>query len=211
MAVMTASEDTRSEPRDILKDKSLLRERIRETLRRQAPNVILAKSRAIVRRIFASESWKTSRTVFAFLSIEREVDTSEIISRALDDGKTVGVPRVAGERLVFHRIQGLGEDFQRGPFGIREPHPEWPELDPCSPSLGAVLVVTPGLAFDRERNRLGRGKGYYDRFFDVLREGGRSAVISFGVCFSEQLVPHVPFGPGDRRVDGIVTESEIIT
>ncbi len=71
------------------------------------------------------------------------------------------------------------------------------------------LVAAPGLAFDRDGNRLGRGKGYYDRFLlDARRVSPAIAVIA--VCFSFQLVEAVPHGPSDQRVDGIVTDTETI-
>ena len=74
---------------------------------------------------------------------------------------------------------------------------------------GRVLVAAPGLAFDREGNRLGRGKGYYDRFLARARAAA-AGVSVIGVCLTEQLVTAVPHGERDQRLDGIVTENETI-
>jgi len=68
------------------------------------------------------------------------------------------------------------------------------------------VVVTPGLAFDREGNRLGYGGGYYDRY---LQRMGRAAA-RVGIAFSLQIVDRVPAEPGDQRVDVIVTDQEVL-
>jgi 5-formyltetrahydrofolate cyclo-ligase len=67
----------------------------------------------------------------------------------------------------------------------------------------------PGLAFDRAGNRLGRGKGYYDRFLVRARRGG-PGLAAIGVCLAGQLVAEVPHSALDQRVDGVVTDAETL-
>ena len=82
--------------------------------------------------------------------------------------------------------------------GILEPGAETPVVSP-----GEVdLILVPGMAFDPTGGRLGRGKGYYDRFL------GNGKTI--GVCYQSALLPQVPMEAHDRRVDAIVTDQTII-
>ncbi|MFP4443657.1 MAG: 5-formyltetrahydrofolate cyclo-ligase [Spirochaetia bacterium] len=92
------------------------------------------------------------------------------------------------------------------PYGIREPSHTLPVFGVNRWPDHNVLVVTPGLAFDRQGNRLGRGKGYYDRFLSSFK----NPFDTVGVCFSEQLVSSVPMSGNDRTVNRIITEEGII-
>lgn len=104
-------------------------------------------------------------------------------------------PRIDGEHLVFHR----GEVFQKGRFGLTEPHASNATVE--VKELTGILV--PGLAFDREGRRLGRGRGYYDR--TLVEVSG----VTVGVGFSAQLIERVPVDPWDVTLDAIVTEQSV--
>jgi 5-formyltetrahydrofolate cyclo-ligase len=179
-------------------------------LKNISSETIEVKSHQIADRLFQTRWWDEADTIFAFCSMPQEVETTLILTRAFEQVKTVGIPRVQGNDLVFHRLKGMNEDFCTGVFDIREPAPDWPVLDVGSVCIGKLLVVTPGLAFDREKNRLGRGKGFYDRFFSQARayEGGYMTAV--GMCFAEQLIAQVPVGSSDIPVDGIITEQETV-
>ena len=107
------------------------------------------------------------------------------------------LPRVDGDRLEFVPVRSWS-DLRIGAFGVREP-PQGALGIRLSPDDAVVL---PGLAFDRSGHRLGRGGGLYDRAFG----GARSQPLLIGAGYAFQLVPHVPHGPGDRRVDVVVTD-----
>jgi 5-formyltetrahydrofolate cyclo-ligase len=97
---------------------------------------------------------------------------------------------------------GTWEDLVPGRYGVLEPAPE---REPIALSE-LQLVMVPGVAFDAEGRRLGRGGGYYDRTFPV----GAAGPVLVGLAFAFQLVEAVPAGPLDRRVDAVVTEQAII-
>jgi len=185
--------------------KGLLRNVKREEFRDQG-----AASAALLR---LSPLWSFYTTVFLFLSTDSEIDTQPLLEAAFKDGKEVFVPKVSfvtGEgRLVFYRVCSPEGPWEKGAFGIREPFPrgegEWNQMAlPDSP----VLVVVPGLAFDKGGNRLGKGGGYYDRFFGELAEGRRYSAL--GLCMDFQLVESVPVGEKDKRMDGILTQNELL-
>jgi 5-formyltetrahydrofolate cyclo-ligase len=139
-----------------------------------------------------------------YVSKEDEVDTIGLITDLLKSGKRVVVPVVDEEKgeLIPCEISALGE-LAVGTFGVMEPDLKnarivnTEEID---------LVVVPGRAFDKRCNRLGRGKGYFDRF--LKRFGGRGKVI--GLAFSEQVFDSIPADENDVKTDIVVTESNII-
>ena len=175
--------------------------------------------RAIVRRataaLDAEERMRQSQTVTErlrriaakehpavaalFAPLPDEVDISPL-ARTLDC--RVVLPRVAdgpnGEpEMEFYDFDP--ETMLRGAFGIDEPQGG----APCPPEIIDLMIV-PGMAFTRDGARLGRGKGYYDRY--IAREGFRARCI--GVCFRHQLLPELPAEPHDRRMDEVVTAGE---
>lgn len=135
-------------------------------------------------------------TIVAYYSLPDEVDTHGFIDWLIAEGKTVYLPKViSDEDMVLCRYTGA-ESLCEGAFGIMEPLGE--EM-PADKVLDVVLV--PGMAFDSEGNRLGRGKGYYDRFLKLLTNP-RPKLI--GVCFDFQKVDMVPTEPTDVKVDVVV-------
>jgi 5-formyltetrahydrofolate cyclo-ligase len=175
------------------------------------------------RRSFVREiAGKPFRSVLVFISRADEIDTLPLMESALNAGKSLFTPRTEGIGLVFYRLfpripgggslpvnRGILEErlgtLKRGPGGIREP-----EMDSAA-ALGAedfpLVIFTPGLAFDREGRRLGRGRGYYDRFFAALEgrfPGGGFRAL--GLCMGCQVVERAPAGPGDKTMDGVWSE-----
>jgi 5-formyltetrahydrofolate cyclo-ligase len=165
------------------------------------------RSAAIAGRLALTDAWNRADTVLCFLSMPHELDTAAMISGARAGGKTVAVPRVEVSDIRFVVMPPDAADLPRDPWGIPEPDPAWRPVDLAY--AAHVLVAVPGLAFDRQGNRLGRGKGYYDRFLAGARLAAKS-IVALGVCFSEQLVDEVPNGERDQRIDGAVTEKETI-
>jgi 5-formyltetrahydrofolate cyclo-ligase len=109
-------------------------------------------------------------------------------------------PRDRPGPLVF-RLWRAGEPLARSPFGVPEPGPDAPAVDPD-------LVLVPLLAFDRAGRRLGYGQGHYDRTLAALR--ARRRVLAIGLAFAAQEAERVPTDDRDALLDGIVTEMAYI-
>jgi 5-formyltetrahydrofolate cyclo-ligase len=116
----------------------------------------------------------------------------------------------AGKRLLLPYLDRTGmeaaevrpgDELTPAWYGAREPARRVP-VDPAD----VDLVVTPGLAFDRDGRRLGYGGGHYDRFLDRLDPRG----VRVGIGFAEQLVERVPAGPEDQRVNLVVTDDVVV-
>ena len=158
------------------------------------------KSRVIGEKLFALDAFRDARTVCFYVGMPTEVDTAPLIDAALALGKTVLVPFCNSKRgkLLFYRIENR-KDLKKGVFGIWEPDPQ--KACPADASA-ADCVLVPGLAFDRAKNRLGRGKGYYDKFLAKLDP----KVPKIGLAFSFQKVKSVPTAGHDVKLDNIITD-----
>ena len=156
--------------------------------------------------------WNQYRTLLIFLSTRFEIDTAPILEAAFRDNRAVFAPKITGQDIVFYRLvpedTSAGEDsrfpgvkgpWSAGSFGIREPAVGKPLEAEDFPAL----ILTPGLAFDRGGRRLGRGKGYYDRFFAEL-DRKRLPYFTIGLCLEAQLLPLVPVESWDKGMDAVI-------
>lgn len=161
-----------------------------------------ALSEQICNHLIGAPLFQRAHSLHSYVALPEEVDTLPLIRAALAQGKTVIVPRVSDDHaaLEHYAIPGL-DGLQPGTFGIPEPDPH--RCRQVEPGL-AEIVVVPGVAFDRRGNRIGYGKGYYDRFLQTL------PALKVGFAFALQLVPDIPAEPTDVRMDWLVTESGIL-
>jgi 5-formyltetrahydrofolate cyclo-ligase len=159
-----------------------------------------ALSEAIADRFLGLPELAGAETVLAFWSFGSEVDTGPLIAGLRSRGKTVALPRIEGHE-VAPVVAAPETPMREASFGAMEPA-EGRALDIAE----LDLVVVPGVAFDRSCGRVGYGGGYYDRLLGRQREG----VAAIAIAFALQIVDRVPSGAIDRRIDGVVTEVEVI-
>jgi 5-formyltetrahydrofolate cyclo-ligase len=138
-------------------------------------------------------------TVLGFLPLSDEPDIRPALQLMLEQGRTVAVPRLTEPGCMEPaRLLSLDEQhLTTGPHGVRTSNA--PE---CIETGTIELVLVPGVAFDPEGRRLGRGGGYYDRFLSGLP----GAVLTVGCCFRCQLFPRVETGPQDVPVSKMLIE-----
>ena len=180
-------------------------------LRRQLQNRLVAigseqrneKSRKACQNLVSIPQFQSASTVMMYLSLPHEVDTVDAILHAWQLGKTVAVPKVSWQQrhMIPVRINSLETGFSTEVAGLRNPVTGVPV-----PFEEIELVVTPGLGFDMEGNRLGRGGGYYDKFFT----NHELDVNRCGFAFSEQVIDDVLATCKDEPVDFLVTDDEIL-
>ena len=139
--------------------------------------------------------------IYPYLAYNQEIITDTLIERAWVDGKAVAVPKCYEDnRMEFHRISSF-EDTELGMFNIPEPkHGEIVDDN-------EVLIIMPGLAFDKEFNRIGYGGGFYDRYLD-RKQNCRFIKVAFAYDF--QLVDHIEADDHDYKVDIIITDKGCI-
>jgi len=168
-----------------------LRTLILQRLRAMDPGERARKSAEIAAKVIATPPWRSARLIGLFSPLPLEVN---LLPAAAGDSRLC-FPRVAGERLEFHRMDAAALRPAR-----------WNLLEPPEDAPGRVapeeldLVIVPGLGFTPDGHRLGRGGGYYDRF--LATPGLRARLI--GVCFSGQVFPLLPTEGHDRPVDQLI-------
>jgi 5-formyltetrahydrofolate cyclo-ligase len=194
---------------DLISRKKQLRRNLRNRLELLDERQILARSVAVHERLYATPWWSEARWVFVYLAMPGEVDTGPVVTRAYREGRQVAIPRIEGEEITFYRYEGRTKGLVPNQFGILEPDPQWLPVEPRELAEGPLLILAPGLAFDRSLRRIGRGKGYYDRFLARARSGPQECLV-VGLTLAEQVVAEVPAGPLDQPLDGLVTDREII-
>lgn len=132
--------------------------------------------------------------VMAYYSLPDEVNTHRLLDELVEEGKTVLLPEVVDDETMVVRRYRSSADLREGAYHIMEPIGEmftdYQQID---------VVLVPGVAFDADGHRLGRGRGYYDRFLKTV-----GTVSKIGVCFDFQKVQEVPVGPDDVMVDRVV-------
>lgn len=142
----------------------------------------------LTERISGHQWFYLADTLLGFVSYGSEIDTTGILAEALSKGKKVYVPKVTGEDMIFYRISSL-EELVEGYKGIQEPvgNTEIFEYDP--EQAGKVLMLMPGAVFDIQRNRIGYGKGFYDRFLAAKEE---LQLRTIAVGYKCQQVEEIP-------------------
>jgi 5-formyltetrahydrofolate cyclo-ligase len=154
-------------------------------------------AKAIAANLHGLAEYSAAKTVMFYAPIKQEVDTTGMISLALRE-KTVCLPVVRGGEIVPVEVEDESW-LARGRFGIIEPRAGNP-VD----AKDIDVVIVPGIGFDVRGNRLGYGRGYYDRFLKTAR------AAKIGLAYDFQVVEALPVHDHDVRVDRIITESKII-
>ncbi len=182
--------------------KQELRQQLRERVAAVPPDELHRRSVAAARLLCAQPEYKRAEIIMIYLSTAHEVDTSQIALAAWADLKRVLAPRVAWEqrRMLPIEINSLTSDVQPGSMGIPEPLEGLP-----IPVSDIDLVVVPGLGFDTRGNRLGRGRGVYDRF--LAHRDFRA--VSCALALEDQVVESIPAEENDVRMNMLVTDREV--
>lgn len=150
-------------------------------------------------QILQAEHWKAANTVFIYVSMPSEADTSKFILEALNGGKRLCVPKITGDgAMEAVQIESIAQ-LQKGKFGISEP------IDGCKiiQKSEIDLAIMPCMAADENGNRLGKGGGYYDRFCEGFNQ---KALI---LCPEALLFKAIPTESWDLAAD-VVTEDRIL-
>ncbi len=168
---------------------------VSEQKRRYSASELLEMSKNIMRRLESKPLFKSAQVVLLFHSLPDEPCTHELVARVSWE-KTVLLPVVINEDTLELREYRGENGMRSGAFEILEPQGE-----PFTDFARIDLAVIPGVAFDGAGNRLGRGRGYYDRLLQRLAPYG---IPKIGVCFDFQRLPEIPSENHDIRVDDLV-------
>jgi len=186
--------------------KEKLRREMRARLREMDPATHAEASLVICQVAANLPAFLKSRCVALFAPLPSEPDIHPLIEEAWAQGKRVVLPLMIKHgsipELDWHEVTSWDDVVILGPFGLREPDPL---RCPRVPQAELDCVFVPGLAFDHEGFRLGRGGGFYDRFLST------ATMPSIGLFFQRQKVERVPREAHDQRLRSVITEDAPIT
>ncbi len=187
-----------------MRTKNELRTCLKAARNRLPSKEVRRRSVALATIFYGTVAFLFTRRIALYYSEGSEVQTDSIWRHSTGCGKRVYYPKIdtRSDHINFVRREEA-ELLENGRFGI--PTPRGTEL--LGNANEADVVLVPGLGFDREGNRLGRGRGYYDRALS----GSLEKALKFGIAFDVQLVDRIPCSPTDQKVDFLITESRLIS
>lgn len=179
--------------------KKLLRREINSRLKKISPDERKFFSRAVVEKFLATPLYKNSLVIMAYSSTALEIRLGEFFLTALSHGKILAIPFIEGREMFAAKLSSVDE-LEVGAYGILTVKNA---ADKILDAKKFDCIVTPGLAFDAHCNRLGKGGGYYDKFF-VNAVNAKKIALAYD-C---QLVNKVPVAPYDVQVDFVITPNK---
>ena len=183
--------------------KQAIRRDWKKTVKQFTSAQIEQASQEVCEQLLSIASISTADTIFAYLPLCDEIDLSTLLHHWNDESRVVCVPLISWEEQTMRAgmLVGLGEEYTEAKrHGIHEPKERIPV-----PHDTIDVIIVPGVAFDENGGRLGRGGGYYDRFLVQTKPP-----IVVGVAFDEQIIPKVPQDSHDQSMTVVVTPTRII-
>lgn len=176
-------------------DKKDLRKQVRIMKRQFTSDQLASMSESIIHNLLVTPEMKSANVVLMYYSLDDEVNTHKAIDTLVDEGKEVLFPVVVSDTEMEIRRYTGPDDLRGGFFNIMEPIGElftdYEKID---------VAVVPGMSFDNQGNRLGRGKGYYDRFLPKIPNATK-----IGICFPFQKFPAIPVAENDIKMDIVLS------
>ena len=190
---------------DVSSQKASLRRLLLQQREKLSPEAARQKSDLIQTQLFSLEDFKNAVLIHFYISMGHEVATLPMIHASIALKKRVFVPVIAPDSLDLRLSEFLKDSpLMPGPRGTLQPNSN---TDHHISMADMDLVLVPGVAFDRNGNRLGRGFGYFDR---LLSRPFKKPVPVIGLAFGLQVVENVPAMEWDRPVDKIITEDRVV-
>ena len=169
---------------------------MRELKRAVSMEEKLRRSETVMRGVEGLAEFRRAKVVLLYWSMADEVQTHAFVERWYKE-KTLLLPCVVGDDLVLRQYTGPECMTAGEQFGIGEPTGEvWNDLE------AVELIVVPGVAFDVQRNRMGRGRGFYDRLLKSTPNA-----VKVGVAYDFQMLDSIPTEPHDVKMDRVISEN----
>jgi 5-formyltetrahydrofolate cyclo-ligase len=155
----------------------------------------LKESELLLDSLKKLDVWKRSKNIMIYTPMAGEIDLFPLLK---EEGKFFYFPKILSSSM--EALQAVSEnDFIKRSYDILEPKAYCKKIEPKD----LDIIVVPGVAFDKMGNRLGRGKGYYDKFLAGLRAEGKTTIIA--LVFSCQIVAQVPVEEHDEKIDMVIS------
>jgi len=182
------------------------KQRVRQQLlhqRKQMNKEEVKHKSLIIQKTLQQDTWfQDAKSILFYVSYGNEVSTHQLIKTFLEDHDKTILPRSQTKSCTIDpKIITSWDQLQKGSYGIMEP-----SVDASSFTGKLDLIIIPGVGFDQKGNRIGHGKGYYDR---LIQHHPQAKLI--GLAFDFQIIASIPTDPYDKKVHKIITETRSIT
>ncbi|MEW6295292.1 MAG: 5-formyltetrahydrofolate cyclo-ligase [Candidatus Diapherotrites archaeon] len=166
---------------------------------------LIEKSNEIKKNLFELQEFRKAKTLFSYISFKSEVRTHELIKEALKKKKRVVIPITdfKKNKIFLSEIKNFEKELEPTLIGLFQPKKEF--LRPVN-AKELDLIIIPGIAFDEKGNRIGSGKGFFDKFLSELPK--KIPVIA--LAFESQLTKEIPCECHDMKVEKIITEERVV-
>ncbi|MPM47880.1 putative protein YqgN [bioreactor metagenome] len=187
----------KKEEKKILRNKILS---IRDSLNRNEKEIM---DNEIFNKLKNTELYKNARNIFIYISFSNEINTINIIKKALEDKKDVFIPKIYKTNKSMKAIKlNSFDDLKKNSMGILEPIDDSKYIE----KENIDLIVVPGVVFDKDCNRIGYGGGYYDRYLKDIAYKNNKVVLAYDL----QVIDKIENEKHDIKVDYIITNTKII-
>ena len=183
--------------------KGEIRKEVRQRIQQLSSDDRKKLSETAAKNLLGRPEWRTAKTVLAYLPLIDELDLLPALEQAAEAGKTVALPRFVPDQGKYcaATVDAPFKNLVTGNFGVLEP----PLGAVCIPLNRLDFVLVPGVAFDLNGYRLGRGKGFYDRLLAEVTG------VKCGVAMDEQIVRSLPVESHDIPMNFILTPTRWLT
>ncbi len=178
-----------------LEQKKEIRQKIKKLRSSLDPLLWKEKTKIITDAVIHHRWFQEAADIYCYIDFNQEVGTSGVIKEAWRQGKNVWAPKVSGENMEFCSLTSF-EELVTGAYGILEPN------GTVISEQNHGLMLVPGVAFDKQKNRIGYGKGYYDRYLKA-----HPLLHTIALAFELQIVGRIEAQAQDIKPELLLTES----
>ncbi|NP_001187620.1 5,10-methenyltetrahydrofolate synthetase (5-formyltetrahydrofolate cyclo-ligase) [Ictalurus punctatus] len=190
--------------------KQALRKEIKKRVAALSDEEKLRQSQVVSRKLFKHHNYRSSHRVAVFLSMHDEVRAEAILQHMFSSGKVCFIPRYQSDSNHMDMLQlNSMEDLNSLPitsWNIRQPADNDTQREEALATGGLDLILMPGLGFDKNGNRLGRGKGFYDLYLQRCMRHSKGKPYTIALAFKEQLCEQIPVDDTDILIDEVLCE-----
>jgi 5-formyltetrahydrofolate cyclo-ligase len=200
--------------KNIILEKKEFRKKIKSHLSQLEEKFFLQKSEEICKNILSWEIYQKAKTILFYMPLKTEPNIFKIIEDAFYQKKECYIPKITDEItmkfFLLEKEKSILEQVESGFYGILEPKENLPQFKIENFSnKDDILIFVPAMAFDINKNRIGKGKGFYDRFLSKIFENSKGNITLAGISFDCFIFDKIPTEKNDMKVDFIISDCKI--
>lgn len=199
---------------NIILEKQGFRRNLRLHISQLEENFFIQKSEEICKNILSWEIYKKAKTILFYMPLKSEPNIFKVIEDSFYQKKECYIPKITDEItmnfFLLEKEKSILEQVESGFYGILEPKENLPLLQIKDlQKKDDILIFVPAMAFDKDKNRIGKGKGFYDRFLSKIFENSKVNITLAGISFDCFIFDKIPTEKNDMKVNFIISDCKI--